>query len=178
MPTRAIVTPSDRIGSVPRRSRSPRARSVRGQSLLEFALVLPLLVTVVIAGVDLARYVAIHSAADAASREATRYASAVGPTGETPPRYVNCTGIRAAAQGAAPMLDLSAAAAVTVTFEDGDGDSLPAPTVCPSAPPTSSVHRLDRVVVTVTTRFQPMVGLLQGFDIVSTDRRTIIKESS
>ena len=68
----------------------------------------PLLVTVVVAGIDLARYVAMHTAADAASREATRYASAVGPSGESPPRYVNCAGIRAAAVEAAPILDLSA----------------------------------------------------------------------
>ena len=103
MPTRARAYRRHRLGSEPIR----RGFSARGQSLLEFALVLPLLITVIIAGIDLARYVAIHSAADAASREATRYASAVGPTGETPPRYVNCSGIRAAAQEAAPMLDSS-----------------------------------------------------------------------
>ena len=144
--------------------------------MVEMALVLPLLVTVVIAGIDLARYVAMHTAADAASREATRYASAVGPTGESPPRYVNCAGIRTAAIDAAPLLNLSASSAVTITFEDGDGDSLPAAVSCPTAPPASDVHRLDRVVVTVTTRFQPTVALLSAFDIVSTDRRTIVKE--
>jgi Flp pilus assembly protein TadG len=144
--------------------------------MVEMALVLPLLVTVVIAGIDLARYVAMHTAADAASREATRYASAVGPTGESPPRYVNCAGIRAAAIDAAPLLNLSASSAVTITYEDGDGDSLPAAVSCPTAPPASDIHRLDRVIVTVTTRFQPTVALLSAFDIVSTDRRTIVKE--
>ena len=144
--------------------------------MVEMALVLPLLVTVLIAGIDLARYVAMHTAANAASREATRYASAVGPTGESPPRYVNCAGIRAAAIDAAPILNLSATPAVTITYEDGDGDSLPAAVSCPTAPPASDVHRLDRVVVTVTTRFQPTVTLLSAFDIVSTDRRTIVKE--
>ena len=155
-----------------------RTAALRGQSLLEFALVLPLLVTVIVGGIDLARYVAIHSAADAASREATRYASAVGPVGESPPRYVNCAGIRLAARQAAPNLDLSATAAVTITFVDGDGDGVPASATCPSAPAASSVHRLDRVVVTVRTRFQPTLAILPGIDIVSIDRRTIIKESS
>ena len=144
--------------------------------MVEMALVLPLLVTVLIAGIDLARYVAMHTAADAASREASRYASAVGPTGESPPRYVNCAGIRAAAIDAAPLLNLSATSAVTITYEDGDGDSLPAAVSCPTAPPATDIHRLDRVVVTVTTRFQPTVALLSAFDIVSTDRRTIVKE--
>ena len=145
--------------------------------MVEIALVLPLLVTVVVAGIDLARYVAMHTAADAASREATRYASAVGPSGETPPRYVNCVGIRAAARNAAPILDLSAPTAIAIRWQDGDGDAQPpTATTCPSAPSASTVNRLDRVVVTVTARFQPTVGLLSAFDIVSTDRRTIVKE--
>jgi hypothetical protein len=144
--------------------------------MVELALVLPLLITVIVAGVDLSRYVAMHSAADSASREATRYASAVGP-GETPPRYVNCAGIRAAAVVAGgPMLDLSAPTAVVISFEDGDGDGQPAGASCPTPPPATSVHRLDRVIVTVTTRFQPTLALLKPIDIVSTDRRTVIKE--
>jgi Flp pilus assembly protein TadG len=144
--------------------------------MVEIALVLPLLITVVVAGIDLARYVAMHTAADAASREATRYASAVGPSGESTPRYVNCAGIRAAAVDAAPLLDLSATSAVTITYQDGDGDAKPTAVTCPTAPAAADVHRLDRVVVTVTARFEPTVALLSSFDIVSTDRRTIVKE--
>jgi Flp pilus assembly protein TadG len=145
--------------------------------MVEVALVLPILVTIIIAGIDLSRYVAMHSAADSASREATRYASAVGPGGESPPRYVNGAGIRAAAVEAAPVLDLSASTAVLITFEDGDGDALPAPGVtCPSTPPPADVHRLDKIVVTVTTRFEPTIALLKPIDIVSVDRRSIVKE--
>lgn len=172
VPTRARAITRPRIDSVP----TQRRGSPRGQTLLEFALVLPLLITIIIAGVDLARYVALHGAADAASREATRYASAVGPTGEPLRRYVNCAGIRAAAQGAAPNLNLSATSAVTITWVDGDGDSLPGPATCPTPPPAANIHRLDRIVVTVRTNFQPTVSLLPAFEILSTDRRTIIKE--
>jgi hypothetical protein len=143
--------------------------------MVEVALVLPLLVTIIIAGIDLSRYVAMHSAADSASREATRYASAVGPSGESTPRYVNCAGIRAAAEEAAPILDLSAPAAVEIEWEDGDDDSLPAAGLtCPATPPPGDVHRLDKIVVRVTARFQPTISLLQAFDIESMDRRTIV----
>lgn len=150
--------------------------------MVEIALVLPLLVTVVVAGIDLARYVAMHTAADAASREATRYASAVGPTSESTRRYVNCDKIMEAAREAAPILDLSAPSAITISYQDGDPvDGLPPPpATCPPPPalppPPDDIHRLDRVVVTVTARFQPTVALLSAFDIVSTDRRTIVKE--
>jgi Flp pilus assembly protein TadG len=144
--------------------------------VVEFALALPLLLTIILGGLDLARYVVMHGAADAASREATRYASAVGPAAEATRRYVNCAGIRAAAQGAAATLNLSAPSAVVISYEDGDGDGQPSVTTCPPAPAASSVHRLDRVIVTVRARFQPIVSLLPAFDIVSTDRRTIVKE--
>jgi Flp pilus assembly protein TadG len=173
VPTLARAITRPRIDSVPTR----RRESPRGQTLLEFALLLPMVVTIVIGGVDLARYVAMHTAVDGASREATRYASAVGPVGESTPRYVNCAGIRAAAQGAAPILNLSDPATMTITYQDGDGDGLPTAT-CPSAPSAASVHRLDRIVVTVRARFQPTLSLLPAIDIVSTDRRTIIKEPS
>ena len=154
-----------------------RNRRARGQSMVEIALVLPLLVTIVVAGLDLARYVAMHTAADAASREATRYASAVGLDSEPTPRYVNCAGIRVAAVEAAPLLDLTASTAVLITYQDGpDDDAMPAGASCPTPPAASDVHRLDRVVVTVTTRFEPTIALLKPIEIISTDRRTIVAE--
>jgi Flp pilus assembly protein TadG len=163
---------------VARSIRPAFAPSRRGQTLVEFALALPLLISIIVAGVDLARYVSVHTAATAASREATRYASAVGPSSEATPRYINCAGMRTAAQAASPMLDLSGAGALTIAYEDGDGDLLPAPSVCPPAGGKDDVHRLDRVVVTVTARFTPTIPLLQSIDIVATDRRTVVKEAT
>ena len=154
------------------------ARAQRGQTLVEFALVLPLFITIIVGGIDLARYTAMHSAANGAAREATRYASAVGPSSEAVRRYANCAGIRSAARSAAPILNLTGAGAIAIAYEDGDGDGLPSATACPPAPVASDIHRLDRIVVTVTARFTPTVGLLPAFDIVATDRRTIIKEAS
>jgi hypothetical protein len=46
----------------------------------------------------------------------------------------------------------------------------------PRRRPPADVHRLDKIVVTVTARFQPTIALLHPFDIVSVDRRTIVKE--
>lgn len=164
----------------PTRIRGPgtggiRCRPAPGQTLLEFALVLPLLLTILIGGLDLARYVATHAAASGAARDASRYASAVGPATEPVPRYANCAGIRARAIEAASFLDLGATA-IAIGYEDGDGDGLPAAAACPPAPVAADIHRLDRVVVTVTVRFEPIIGLLPSIDLVASDRRTIIKE--
>jgi hypothetical protein len=170
-----MLPSSARPGGGPSESRrAPK----RGQTVVEFALALPLLISIIVGGIDLARYVAMHQSAENAAREATRYASAVGPASEATPRYINCDGIRAAARGAAATVNLSDAGAVVIGYEDGDGDGQPAAAACPPTPAASSVHRLDRIVVTIRARFQPIVSLLPAFDIVSTDRRTIVKEQS
>lgn len=155
-----------------------RGQPPRGQSLLEFALVLPLLITVIIAGVDLARYVAIHSAAESASREATRYGSASGLVAGTP-RYVNCAGIRGAAKNAAANLPL-ADPDITITYERWNSgtstwDPIPDASTCPPTNGADDIERMDRIIVTVTTRFAPMVSLLPAIDIASTDHRSILK---
>lgn len=174
MPTRVRAYRRHRIGSEPIR----RGLSARGQSLLEFALVLPLLITVIIAGVDLARYATVYTAAESASREATRYGSATGVVGGTP-RYINCAGIRGAAKNAAANLPL-ADADITIAYERWDAAATPpawveTSPVCPPALGDAGIERMDRIIVTVTTRFTPMVGLLQAIDIVSTDHRSILK---
>jgi Flp pilus assembly protein TadG len=181
VPTRALarVNLRDRIGSVPsRRGAPPRARSRRGQSLLEFALVLPLLITVIIAGIDLARYAAIHTAAESASREATRYGSASGAVAGTP-RYINCAGILGAAKNAAVNLPL-ADADITITYERWNSststwDPIPDAATCPPAGGDAAIERMDRIIVSVITRFAPMVSLLPAIDITSTDHRSILK---
>jgi Flp pilus assembly protein TadG len=175
VPTRARAFLRHRNGSEPTRRREP----LRGQSVLEFALVLPLLVTIVIAGVDLARYVAVHSAAEAASREATRYGSAAGLVSGTP-RYINCTGIRGAAKNAAANLALADPGDIQIRYERWEATASPpawveTSAVCPPAGGDAAIERMDRIIVTVTTRFTPIVGLLQPIDIVSTDHRSILK---
>jgi hypothetical protein len=139
-------------------------------------------VTVVIAGIDLARYVTIHTAADSASREATRYGSAVGTVSGTP-RYVHCSGIRAAAKNAAVNLPL-ADSDIIVSYERWNATTStwePLAVTCPvsgTAATADDIERMDRIVVRVTTRFSPTVNLLQAIDVVSTDHRTIVKKAA
>jgi TadE-like protein len=161
---------------VPRR----RGEPPRGQSLLEFALVLPLLITVVIAGIDLARYATVHTAAESASREATRYGSATGVVGGTP-RYINCAEIRKAAKNVAANLAL--ADDIAIRYERWDETATPPDWVeisgvCPPALGDAAIQRMDRIIVTVRARFTPIVSLIPTIDIVSTDHRSILKKAT
>lgn len=112
----------------------------------------------------------MHTAVASASRDAARYGSVVGGT---PPQYVNCSGIRAAAKGVAPIVPLTDAN-ITVAYERAG-----TPTVtCPvgAVADVGDIEVGDRIVVTVTTRFEPVVPLFPAFDLTSTDRRTIVKQ--
>ena len=55
-------------------ARTVRGRSQRGQSLVEFALVLPILVLMLVGTMDLGRVVLANDTVGAAAREAARYA--------------------------------------------------------------------------------------------------------
>jgi hypothetical protein len=177
VPTLARAITRPRIDSVATRRRG----SPRGQSLLEFALILPLLITIIIAGIDLARYATIHTAAESASREATRYGSATAVVGGTP-RYINCAEIRKAAKNAAANLPLTDPD-IAIKYERWDSTATPPDWVeisgvCPPAGGDADIARMDRIIVTVTTRFTPTVSLLPTIDIVSTDHRSILKKAA
>ena len=65
----------------------------RGASLVEFALILPILVLLILGIIDFGRFVATNSTVNNATREATRYGSSVGLSGSGVPRYADCDGI-------------------------------------------------------------------------------------
>lgn len=70
----------------------------RGQSLVEFALVLPILLLLMMGILDLGRFLFLYSQTMNGAREGARYGSVSGlNTSPTVPQYIDCAGIRAAA---------------------------------------------------------------------------------
>ena len=70
----------------------------RGQGMVEFALVFPLLLLLLFGIFELGRIMFTYSATMAASREAARYGAAILDVGGGIPQYEDCAGIRAAAK--------------------------------------------------------------------------------
>ncbi len=69
----------------------PSKTNGRGQSLVEFALVLPLFLLLVFGLIDMGRFVYLNSTLSQAAREATRVASVEASwVGKSPPAYPNC----------------------------------------------------------------------------------------
>jgi Flp pilus assembly protein TadG len=129
------------------RRRRPRDRRAAGQSLVEFALVFPVLIILLIAIFDLGRLVFAYNDITNAAREGAR----VGIINQT------TATIKSEVVSQATSLGL-VAADVTVTYADADNPSSP----CSSNPPTT-LECL--VVVTVAYDWQaitPIIGNIVG----------------
>lgn len=124
-------------------------RGPRGQSLTEFALILPLLALLFLGAVDLTRAFYYYLVLQNASREAARVLI------DYPEEYTDADACAAAVREAQNYLTLSCS-----------GGS-PSVTVSPAAnsaanPPSRQPGR-HPVTVTATASFQPITFLIQGF---------------
>ena len=144
--------------------KSNRKECTRAQTMVEFALVLPILLVIVYGLLEVGRLILTYSIVVSASREAVRYGSATGlnVAGGTV-RYCDSAGIKAAAQNV-DFINVIEDANITITYDN--------PPTCPPV----SVTTVNRIIVTVTTQFAPLVALvpLQPMTIHSTSARTII----
>lgn len=69
----------------------------QGQAMVEFALMLPILVLLLMAIMDFSRIMFVYSQVSNSAREAARFGSVIGNDPEDP-RYFHCDAIEAAAQ--------------------------------------------------------------------------------
>lgn len=158
----------------------PRRRTSRGQTLVEFALVLPLVLLLMVMIAEFGWFVALSSASGSAAREGGRYASSVGTISGTS-RYVHCSGIRGAARNSTDMVTTLTDAQIEIRYYQS-GTTTPTTGSCAplgSGPIASEVARFDQVEITVRVPYQAMTPIGAVFlgtrDLVSTDIRTIAK---
>ncbi|HKY55926.1 MAG TPA: TadE family protein [Anaerolineales bacterium] len=144
----------------------------RAQAIVEFAIVLPILMALLVGILEVGRMVFIYAAVTNASREASRYGSAVGKEdvyGYEKYRY--CEGIQNAAERSAFLISLSR---IDIKYDTGS-----AVLICDAATGEDadiSVDSGDRVIVTVEADYEPMVTLLPfpSRKFTSTSARTIL----
>ena len=150
-------------------------RNERAQGILEFALVLPLLLLLLLGIIEAGRLIFVYSSVNTASREAARYGSAAGEVSAFVKYYQDCAGIRATASrfGLLAGIDESN---IIISYDHGPNTSVFQST-CPPAN-DQWVHLGDRIIVQVSATFEPVVPLvnLPPIPISSTSRRTILKD--
>lgn len=140
--------------------------------MVEFALVLMILLMVLVGILEVGRLMFIYAAVNNASREAARYASAIGLDDSGNAKYQYCDGIRNMAKRSAFFTPLT----VTITYDSGPGTS--AFHTCSGSVDTavSITYGRDRVQVTVSADYNPMINLLpiSSRTITSSSARTIL----
>lgn len=129
-----------------------------GQSMTELALVLPILLLVMIGIIEFGRMLAAISLLSYSAREASRYASVSGLNSGTP-QYLDCSGIREAARGAASALVALEDSDIFVGYDHGE---LPTFAGCTQGvQPTPALTGGDRVVITVSANLQFLTPFLK-----------------
>ena len=147
---------------------------VRGQAIVEFALVLMILMVVLVGILEVGRLMFMYAAINNASREASRYASAIGLDDSGNAKYQYCDGIREMARRSAFFTPLT----VTISYDHGPGTT--AFDTCDGTVDTAvsinSGTNLDRVYITVSANYSPMVTLIpiNSRTITSSSARTIL----
>lgn len=152
---------------------------VRGQAIVEFALVLMILMVVLVGILEVGRLMFMYAAINNASREASRYASAIGldtnpNNGVTAEKYRFCEMIKKMAQRSAFFTTPT----ITISYDHGPGTT--AFDTCDGTVDTgvsiNSGTNLDRVYITVSANYSPMVTLIpiNSRTITSSSARTIL----
>jgi Flp pilus assembly protein TadG len=146
----------------------------RAQAMVEFALVLPILMLLVVGIIEVGRAVFMYSSVINASREASRYGSAYGRNNAGFPRYQDCLGIRAEAKRVGVMAAIEDDN-IIIEYDHGPGTAV-FDTCTGDADAAVDLHTNDRIIVTVTADYTPMTPLvpLSSRQIESSSSRTIM----
>lgn len=158
-------------------SEAKALRKKRGQTLVEFAILLPILLLLLFGILEGGHLIFFYATTQMAAREASRYGATVGVNAAGTPHYKDCDGIRNEANRLLKVL-ASPSTSVTIQYDQGPNDACHNAGNCISCPPPDSAVRFGtRVVVTVHTVYRPWFPLFPagniGFTAVSA--HTIVK---
>lgn len=143
---------------------------MRAQAMVEFAIALPLLLMLLVGIMEVGRLLVMYTLVVNASRDAVRYASAVGLDDSGNPKYIYCNGITDAAESSAYFVSLDT---VEISYDGGPGTGSIG--VC-GAVTEDDLRSGDRVTVEVAATYNPILTLLpiEPRIISATSSRTIL----
>ena len=146
---------------------------IAGQGIVEFALVLPILLLLILGIIGLGHLFVSYILTITASREAVRYAAVAGSTASGIQRYRDCDGIRA---NAIRIGAFAGVAPEDVVVEYDNGPSTAVFATCPVGGTGPALTSGTRVRVRITNQYTPLVPLvqLQPFPMHAQSVRTVI----
>lgn len=156
--------------SVNRCRKSGTFHRERGQGLVEFALVIPFLLLLMIGIFEFGYFFFVYTSVNTAAREAARYGAGAGISERAVPYYKDCTGILDRAQTVGRYANIPSSG-VVITYDKGPGT-----TSLGNCGSYSDIKLGDRVVVSVDVTYHPIIlqGTIPDLPIHSDSARTII----
>jgi hypothetical protein len=143
----------------------------KGQGLVEFALIMPIFLMLIMGIVELGRLMITYTGVASASREAARYGAAVGTNASGVEHYRDCDGIRDQARRVAALAPIEDSD-IVIEYDN------PVTGYHVNACPPVVLELGDRIVVTVTITFEPIVPLINipPLPLRSTTARTVLRD--
>ena len=143
----------------------------RGQTLVEFALILPAFLMLIMGIVEFGRLMINYAGVASASREAARYGATVGVNAFGVEHFNDCAGIRAEAKRVAVIAPITDAD-ISIQYDN------PSTGFFEASCPTSQFELGDRIIVSVNITFDPIVPLLDlgSIPLSSETRRTVLRD--
>jgi hypothetical protein len=183
----SLMKPSAEIA---RRSRQRVPAKPTAQAMLEFALALPVLLTIVYGLIETGRLLFIYASTVTAARQAVRYGSATGVSGAGVPYFQDCDGIRGAVHNVG-FINRFENDDIHITYDRGlsgtdvNGDlvtdfndivQIPNAAQCDDGFSGFDIRNGDRISVEVSTEWVPIVPILpfKPFTITTDSSRTIL----
>jgi len=155
------------------------SKKERAQSMVEFALIFPLLLLITYGIIEMGRMLFIYIALTNAAREGARHGAAAGDIDLTrTPHYADCDGILNAVHSAAFLTPLNDSD-INIDYDHGPDRDVFAED-CPPYDDDGNdlVRGGDRIVVAVDARYDPIIptGFLgfEGFNMHAVSARTIL----
>src|SRR6185436_18915565 len=134
------------------------SRRQKGQGLMEFALITPLVLLFLLGIIEVGRMLAIYSSVSSAARQTARYGAVAGDAENGEAFYLDCAGMRARAQ-AISLLQPLANTDIDIRYDHGlitqTIGSCSALDVTPTL--SETIKDGDRVVISITTTYRPLV---------------------
>lgn len=151
----------------------PNSAKPAGQSAVEFALVLPILLIVLIGILEVGHLIFVYVSVFNASREAARYGATTGSVGSIE-QYQDCAGIKNAALRLRFLADFDQND-ISIRYDSGPGTAQSPLCENMNAADWMNVDQGSRVTVTINATFEMYMPFLPipAFPITSTTSRTL-----
>lgn len=132
----------------------------KAQTMLEFALVFPFVLLITYGIIEVGRAVFIYSAVNSAAREGARFGVAAGIDANGIVQYADCKGIRDAVRKTAFLISIPDSK-INIQYDNGSTIKLSCLPSQNSIDP-KLIKLGDRIIVTVTARYEPVIGGFLG----------------